>query len=182
MQPQTTKTLGPASGEESATVARSRWNWSQPRTITYWTFTVLLVFELVAGSVWNLMQIEWVHIQLNHLGYPLYFSRILGVWQIGGAAVIIAPRFPRIKEWAYAGAFFEFSGAVASHLLGIVVKCGRRTVGRTYGLHSSQAVVDVKMTEIRSNITCADFCCHGQAKTRCAEIWRDVPVDRSDRR
>jgi hypothetical protein len=31
--------------------------------------------------------------------------------------VILAPRFPRVKEWAYAGAFFEFSGAVASHLL-----------------------------------------------------------------
>jgi hypothetical protein len=117
MQPQTTKTFGPASGEESATVARSRWIWSRTRAITYWIFTVLLVFELVAGSVWNLMQIEWVHVQLNHLGYPLYFAYILGVWQIGGAAVIIAPRFPRIKEWAYAGAFFEFSGAVASHLL-----------------------------------------------------------------
>jgi hypothetical protein len=39
------------------------------------------------------------------------------VWQIGGAAVLIAPRFPRVKEWAYAGSFFEFSGAVASHLL-----------------------------------------------------------------
>ena len=72
---------------------------------------------MVAGSVWNLEQIEWVHIQLNHLGYPLYFSYILGVWQIGGAAVIVAPRFPRVKEWAYAGSFFEFSGAVASHLL-----------------------------------------------------------------
>ena len=39
------------------------------------------------------------------------------MWQIGGAAVIVAPRFPRVKEWAYSGSFFEFSGAVASHLL-----------------------------------------------------------------
>ena len=87
------------------------------RTITYWTFTILLVFELVAGSLWNLLQIEWVRVQLNHLGYPLYFSRILGVWLIGGAAAIIVPGFPRLKEWAYAGSFFQFSGAVASHLL-----------------------------------------------------------------
>jgi hypothetical protein len=95
----------------------SRYGLYRARTITYWIFTILLVFELVAGSVWNLQQIEWVHVQLNHLGYPLYFSYILGVWQIGGAAVIVAPRFPRVKEWAYAGSFFEFSGAVASHLL-----------------------------------------------------------------
>jgi len=87
------------------------------RTIIYWIFTVLLVFELVAGSVWNLQQIEWIRVQLDHLGYPLYLARILGVWLIAGAAAIIAPGFPRLKEWAYAGCFFQFSGAVASHLL-----------------------------------------------------------------
>jgi hypothetical protein len=97
------------------TLSRSRWY--RVRILTYWTFTVLLVFELAAGSLWNLLQIQWVHAQLNHLGYPLFYSYISGVWQIGGAAVIIAPRFPRLKEWAYAGAFFQFSGAVASHLL-----------------------------------------------------------------
>jgi hypothetical protein len=77
----------------------------------------VVVFELAAGSVWSLLQIEWVRIQLNHLGYPPYFIYINGAWQVGGAAAIIAPRFPRLKEWAYAGAFFHFSGAVASHLL-----------------------------------------------------------------
>ena len=115
MQTQTTKGFQHVTDEEVATLSRSRWYWA--RTIIYWTFTVLLAFELVSGSVWNLLQIEWVHVQLNHLGYPLYFAYILGVWQMGGAAVIIAPRFPRVKEWAYAGSFFEFSGAVASHLL-----------------------------------------------------------------
>jgi heme A synthase len=91
--------------------------WHRIRTITYWTFTVIIVFELVAGSVWNLLQIEWVRFQLNHLGYPLYFAYISGVWQVGAAAAIIAPRFPRLKEWAYPGSFFQWSGAVASHLL-----------------------------------------------------------------
>src|SRR5262249_31472435 len=94
---------------------RSRWYWI--RTIAYWTSTFVVVFELVAGSVWNLLQIEWVRIQFNHLGYPPYFAYILGVWHIGAAAAIIAPSFPRLKEWAYAGCFFLWSGAVASHLL-----------------------------------------------------------------
>jgi hypothetical protein len=115
MHTQATKTFQHVTDEKLATHPRSRGY--RIRTITYWTFTVLLVFELVAGSVWNLLQIEWVRLQLTHLGYPLYFAYILGVWLIGGAAVIIAPGFPRLKEWAYAGSFFQFSGAVASHLL-----------------------------------------------------------------
>src|SRR5215510_4565243 len=114
MYTQTIKTFPHVASE---TLATSRSGWYRIRIITYWTFTVLLVFELVAGSVWNLLQIEWVRVQLNHLGYPLYFTYILGVWLIGGAAVIIAPGLPRLKEWAYAGCFFNFSGAVASHLL-----------------------------------------------------------------
>ena len=115
MHTQTIKTFEHMTDEKLAALSRSRWY--RIRTITYWTFTVLLVFELAAGSVWNLLQIEWVRVQLNHLGYPLYYTYISGVWQIGGAAVIIAPGFPRLKEWAYAGSFFQFSGAVASHLL-----------------------------------------------------------------
>src|SRR5262245_15271058 len=115
MQTQMTKTFQQVTDEKLASHSLSRWYWI--RTICYWTFTVLLVFELVAGSVWNLLQIEWVRVQLNHLGYPLYFTYILGVWLIGGAAVIIAPGLPRLKEWAYAGCFFNFSGAVASYLL-----------------------------------------------------------------
>lgn len=115
MHTQTTETFQHVTDEKVPTLARSRWH--RIRIMTYWTFTVLLVFELAAGSLWNLLQIEWVRVQLNHLGYPLYYTYISGVWQIGGAAVIIAPGFPRLKEWAYAGSFFQFSGAVASHLL-----------------------------------------------------------------
>src|SRR5262249_40088661 len=102
-------------GKVAITVSPSRWQ--RIRLMTHWTFTVLFVFELAAGAGRNLFQIECVRVQLNHLGYPPYFIYINGVWQVGGAAAIIAPRFARLKEWAYAGAFFHFSGAVASHLL-----------------------------------------------------------------
>ena len=115
MHTQSTKTFPQVTEEKLAILSRSRWD--RLRTIAYWTFTVLLVAELAAGSLWNFLQIEWVRVQLNHLGYPLYLTYILGVCQIGGAAVIIAPGFPWLKEWAYAGSFFNFSGAVASHLL-----------------------------------------------------------------
>jgi DoxX-like family len=112
MHTQTTEMFQHVTDVKLATLSRSRWY--RIRSITYWTFTVLLVFELAAGSLWNLLQIEWVRVQLNHLGYPPYYTYISGVWQIGGAAVIIAPGFTRLKEWAYAGSFFQFSGAVGA--------------------------------------------------------------------
>jgi DoxX-like protein len=116
MQTQTTKTIHDATDEKWAILARSDWNWSRIRPIAFWVTTFVIVFELAAGSVWNLLTIEWVEVQLNHLGYPHFFAYILGAWQAGAAIAIIAPRLPLIKEWAYAGAFFLWSGAVASHL------------------------------------------------------------------
>jgi len=48
------------------------------------------------------------------LKYPMYFFAILGFWKVMGAIAILAPRFPRLKEWAYAGIFFDLTGAAAS--------------------------------------------------------------------
>jgi hypothetical protein len=39
------------------------------------------------------------------------------MWNMLGAAALLAPRFPRLKEWAYAGAFFVCSGAIVSHVI-----------------------------------------------------------------
>jgi hypothetical protein len=87
------------------------------RSIAYWLFTVVVIFELAAGALWDLLRIEYVRVILAHLGYPLYLLIILGVWRIPGALALLVPRFPRLKEWAYAGAFFDYSGAAASHFL-----------------------------------------------------------------
>jgi uncharacterized membrane protein YphA (DoxX/SURF4 family) len=52
---------------------------------------------------------------MRALGYPLYFLTILGTWKVLGAAALLAPRLPRLKEWAYAGIFFDLTGAAISH-------------------------------------------------------------------
>jgi hypothetical protein len=77
---------------------------------------LVIVFELISGSAWNLLTIDWIESQLDHLGYPDYFAYILGVWQLGAAVAITVPGFGLIKEWAYAGIAFLWSGAVVSHL------------------------------------------------------------------
>lgn len=51
---------------------------------------------------------------MARLGYPFYFLSFLGVWKILGAVAILVPRFPRVKEWAYAGMTFDLTGAVVS--------------------------------------------------------------------
>jgi uncharacterized membrane protein YphA (DoxX/SURF4 family) len=64
--------------------------------------------------VLNLSQSEQVAETMHHLGYPLYFASILGFWKLAGAIAIVAPGFPRLKEWAYAGFFFNLTAAAAS--------------------------------------------------------------------
>jgi hypothetical protein len=85
------------------------------RSVTYWTTTVLLAFCIGSGGA-----AEFLHLRPNVegmriLGYPVYFMTILGFWKALGAVAILAPRFPRLKEWAYAGIFFNVTGAAASH-------------------------------------------------------------------
>jgi DoxX-like family len=87
------------------------------RSVAYWLLTLVVAFELAAGALWDLLRIEYVRVVLAHLGYPMYLLIIIGVWRIPGALALLVPRFPRLKEWAYAGAFFNYTGAAASHFL-----------------------------------------------------------------
>ena len=91
---------------------------SSPRSrgIAYWVTTALLVLELVLGGVWDVLQAPQVRSVIDRLGYPRYFLVILGVWKLLGAIALLIPRFPRLKEWTYAGVVFNFTGAIASHL------------------------------------------------------------------
>jgi ABC-type enterobactin transport system permease subunit len=85
------------------------------KVIGYWATTSILVFVLLSGGVAGLMHWPAAAEGMAHLGYPAYFATILGFWKVVEAVIVLAPRLPRLKEWAYAGAFFELTGAFASH-------------------------------------------------------------------
>jgi uncharacterized membrane protein YphA (DoxX/SURF4 family) len=94
------------------------------KVISYWVTTIFTALELLAGGVTDLIHGrtalvagEPVAEVLAHLGYPVYLLTILGVWKLLGAITLLAPRFPRLKEWAYAGSFFVYAGAVASGMV-----------------------------------------------------------------
>ncbi|MEQ8629562.1 DoxX family protein [Ekhidna sp.] len=84
--------------------------------IIYWIITIFLSFGMLAGGVQQLLQIGGYIDIVNQLGYPTYMLSILGVWKILGVVAILVPKFPLLKEWAYAGFFFAMSGAAASHI------------------------------------------------------------------
>jgi uncharacterized membrane protein YphA (DoxX/SURF4 family) len=83
--------------------------------IAYWTTTILIAFFIGSGGVAQMAQFRAnPHGVVPVLGYPMYFFAILGFWKVLGAIAILVPRFPRLKEWAYAGIFFDLTGAAAS--------------------------------------------------------------------
>ena len=88
---------------------------TKARTIAYWTTTILVAMPIGSGGVAQIAQyMASPHGSVPVLGYPMYFFAILGFWKVLGAIAILVPRFPRLKEWAYAGIFFDLTGAAAS--------------------------------------------------------------------
>jgi uncharacterized membrane protein YphA (DoxX/SURF4 family) len=85
------------------------------RNIGYWAATGLVALAFAAGGAADLARGPDMVAAMAQLGYPAYFLTILGTWKVLGAAALLVPRFPRVKEWAYAGMVFDLTGAAASH-------------------------------------------------------------------
>jgi uncharacterized membrane protein YphA (DoxX/SURF4 family) len=84
--------------------------------IIYWIATIWLALGMVSTGLVQIMRTPDEIQLMEGLGYPLYILTIIGVWKILGTIAVLVPKFPLIKEWAYAGFFFNMSGAVVSHL------------------------------------------------------------------
>lgn len=85
------------------------------KAITYWITTALIAFFIGTGGAGQIYQYAAnPHGIVPQLLYPMYFFLILGIWKVLGALTILVPRYPLLKEWAYAGIFFDLTGAAAS--------------------------------------------------------------------
>jgi hypothetical protein len=100
---------------ESPAVVR-RDGYMRARSAGYWLATAVVAGELGLGGVWDIARIPFVRDLAVHLGYPSYFLVLLGSWKVLGAVALLIPRRALLKEWAYAGAFFIYTGAIVSHL------------------------------------------------------------------
>ena len=85
------------------------------RTIGYWTATVLTALVFGSGGIFQLLGQPGAVAGIRNLGYPAHFIILLGAWKLLGALAVLAPRSPRLKEWAYAGMLFDLTGASVAH-------------------------------------------------------------------
>ncbi|MFZ1687743.1 MAG: DoxX family protein [Flavobacteriales bacterium] len=91
--------------------------------IIYWVATIWLALGMVATGIQQLLHLPVEGALappgvygITQLGYPVYFLTILGVWKLLGVLALLVPKFPLVKEWAYAGFFFLLIGALFSHI------------------------------------------------------------------
>ena len=79
----------------------------------YWIATILLAVWLLLGAGYDLAHVGNI---LRTLGYPDYLNNILGVAKLLAVPALLYPRFPVLREWAYAGVTFDGLGAFFSHV------------------------------------------------------------------
>jgi hypothetical protein len=85
------------------------------KVIGYWVCTGLVVFSMLPGGIFSLMRSPQAVEGMRMLGFPLYFVMILGAWKVLGSIALLAPKFPLLKEWAYAGILFDLTGAAVAN-------------------------------------------------------------------
>jgi uncharacterized membrane protein YphA (DoxX/SURF4 family) len=84
--------------------------------IIYWIATLWLALGMVSTGIVQLLKWKEETNFIIRIGYPEYLLPFLGVCKFLGVVVVLIPRFPLLKEWAYAGFFFMMSGALYSHI------------------------------------------------------------------
>jgi uncharacterized membrane protein YphA (DoxX/SURF4 family) len=88
--------------------------------IIYWIATIWLSLGMLSTGAVQLFKLKGDGPgsvdSMTHLGYPVYFVTILGICKILGVVALLIPKFPLLKEWAYAGFFFMMSGAIFTHI------------------------------------------------------------------
>ena len=90
---------------------------SKRNKIIYWIATIWLALGMLSTGIVQLLRTDKEVDMMTHHGYPIYFLTIIAVWKILGVVAVLLPKFPLLKEWAYAGFFIAMSGAIISHLI-----------------------------------------------------------------
>ena len=85
--------------------------------IIYWIATIWLALGMLSTAIVQVLQTKEEVEMMTRLGYPAYLLTIIGLWKILGVVAVLIPKYPLVKEWAYAGFFFAMSGAIISHLM-----------------------------------------------------------------
>src|SRR5215468_6438553 len=94
-------------------------NMGKAAKIIYWIATGWLALGMLSTGLVQLFKAKEGQggvDMITHLVYPVYLLTLLAVWKILGVVALLIPKYPLLKEWAYAGFFFAMSGAIFSHI------------------------------------------------------------------
>lgn len=84
------------------------------KAIAYWLCTAIIAFAIGSGGLAQVLRVPQSVEGMRALGYPLHFIVELGIWKVLGALTLLAPGLRLVKEWAYAGIFFDLTGAIVT--------------------------------------------------------------------
>ena len=87
------------------------------KKIAFWGATVLVATEALYGAFTYLTTAPAAVENFDHVGYPQQLRVLLGIAKLAGAIVLLVPRLPTLKEWAYAGFTFTWIAATVAHYL-----------------------------------------------------------------
>ena len=87
------------------------------RTVTYWAATGLVAIVPLLAAFAYLTAAPQAVENFHHVGYPQQLRVLLGIAKLAGAIVLLLPRLPTLKEWAYAGFTFMWIAASVAHYL-----------------------------------------------------------------
>jgi hypothetical protein len=87
------------------------------RTILYWGATALITGVPLLAAFAYLTAAPQAIENFRHVGYPQQLRVLLGIAKLGGGIVLLLPRLPKLKEWAYAGFTFMWIAATVAHFV-----------------------------------------------------------------
>ena len=93
------------------------YNLSKKNIIIYWIATLWLALGMVSTGIVQIIKMEEEVANFTKLGYPTYLMTIIGIAKMLGVIAILSPKFPILKEWAYAGFTYTMMGAIISHIV-----------------------------------------------------------------
>lgn len=86
------------------------------KRIIYWISTGLMCAIFLFSASMYLLKTEMVRKLFDMLGYPSYLVYPLAIAKILGIVAVLSNKSKMLKEWAYAGFFFDAVLATVAHL------------------------------------------------------------------
>jgi len=87
------------------------------KKILFWVSTVVMCGIFLFSAGMYLTKYEMVQGFYKHLGFPIWIIYPLAIAKILGVIAIISNKSALLREWAYAGFFFDAVLAFAAHYM-----------------------------------------------------------------